>query len=875
MFQAVFASLRLAFALVCVGLGLILGAQWLGFIPDSRLAEEAARRKFCETVAIASIDDIRQHRWAKLNTTLDALVRQNESLLSAGLRTESGILQANTKHHRICWNKSKSTGEAKSAGTPNANSQDATSRDSDLFLSDDPAPAESVPTWVEPTEPGSKQSTVELDGDIIRLDIPITVQERTWGNLEFTFRSKIAGPFGGLLDEGILRLLIFFTVIGMGSYSFLMMRILGVFSRTQVVPDRVRQALDTLAEGLLVLDKDGKIVLANDNFLATNGYEPEELQERLAADLPWVFGNGDKSTKDAELPWTQAISQRKSVVGEILRLTGRDGIHRVFSVNAGPIGEDEKQKGALVTFQDVTHVEKHRLELENMLSMLRLSKDEIQKKNQELEILATRDALTGCLNRRAFFERMEEMLTDYRNAGRPLSCFMVDIDHFKSVNDTYGHHAGDEVLRKVSKVLRDLHEENQVVCRYGGEEFCVMLPGHDLDEAMEQSERTRLAVMNIRLEDPESLRLTASLGVSELKFGATDVQSLINQADSCLYVAKRGGRNQSVAFDPDRVDVLGEEEAPPEEVADPNLVSLPFHAVTALVSALAYRDPATAEHSRRVANLCVQAADGLVCQRDIYVLEIAALLHDIGKIGVPDDVLHKPGPLTDEEWKVMRRHNTIGLDMVAGTFHCPELERIIRAHHAISERGTTERHLKLDELPMEARILTIADTYDSIVSDHAYRQGRPHSTAAMELKRCAGKQFDTELVNHFLTKIEADVKESAMGVPTATGISFAVPKPTALKIGQQIERIAEAMDAQNITELRDLARDLCDIADASYLTPIVDSARQIEEAASNGENVEWITLLRQTQKLLDLCRATQNAHLIEVDQTEEEELFQP
>ena len=175
---------------------------------------------------------------------------------------------------------------------------------------------------------------------------------------------------------------------------------------------------------------------------------------------------------------------------------------------------------------------------------------------------------------------------------------------------------------------------------------------------------------------------------------------------------------------------------------------------------------------------------------------------------------------------------------------------------------------------MEARILTIADTYDSIVSDHAYRQGRPHSTAAMELKRCAGKQFDTELVNHFLTKIEADVKESAMGVPTATGISFAVPKPTALKIGQQIERIAEAMDAQNITELRDLARDLCDIADASYLTPIVDSARQIEEAASNGENVEWITLLRQTQKLLDLCRATQNAHLIEVDQTEEEELFQ-
>ncbi|MCC9656618.1 diguanylate cyclase [Rhodopirellula halodulae] len=878
MFKAVFASLRLAFALVCVGLGLILGAQWLGFIPDSRVAEEAARRKFCETVAIAAIDDIRHHRWSKLHTTLEALVRQNESLLSAGLRTDGGILQSATKHHRLCW---KPTGSA--SGDPVANRADASAKTSNgrsdfddvLFLSSDDSAAVSrastddVPSWVEPTNDSPRQPTAELDGEVIRLDIPITIQNRTWGSLEFTFRTPATGPLGTLLDQGILRLLIFFSVIGMGSYSFLMMRILGVFSRTQVVPERVRQALDTLAEGLLVLDEEGKIVLANDNFLDTNGFEPEELQDRLAGDLPWVISHDEDKPKEIELPWTRAINERQSVVGEILRLTGKDGVHRVFSVNAGSIGDDERQKGALVTFQDVTHVEKHRLELENMLSMLRLSKDEIQKKNQELEILATRDALTGCLNRRAFFERMETILVDYRNAGRPLSCFMVDVDHFKSVNDTYGHHTGDEVLRKVSKVLRDLHEENQVVCRYGGEEFCVMLPGHDLDEAMEQSERTRLAIMNIRLEDPESLRLTASLGVSELKFGATDVQELINQADGCLYVAKRGGRNQSVAYDPDRVDVLGEEEHTPEEIADPDLASLPFHAVTALVSALAYRDPATAEHSRRVANLCVKTAKGLVCQRDIYVLEIAALLHDIGKIGVPDDVLHKPGPLTEDEWKVMRRHNTIGLDMVAGTFHCPELERIIRAHHAVTERGDIERQLKLDDLPLEARILTIADTYDSIVSDHAYRRGRSHATAVRELERCAGKQFDAELVIHFLSKVETEVTESALGVPTAAGIAFAVPKPIALKIGQQIERIAEAMDAQNLEELRALARDLSEIADESYLTPIVDSAKQIEEAASPNEDIEWLTLLRQTQTLLDLCRATQNAHLIETDEQEE------
>ncbi|MEM1228217.1 MAG: diguanylate cyclase [Planctomycetota bacterium] len=856
LFKAAIASLRLAFALVCVGLALILGAHWFGMVPDARVQQETLKQKLCESISIGVLDDIRQGRWIKLQSTLEIFVQQNEALLSAGVRTDTGQLLTETSEHRFCCSQSR-LADGNPAKRAMSNHDAAT---------DDP----NVPIWARNDAAHSEpHSETDNESKITRTSVPITVSGQPLGDLEFCFRATSKGILGGAIDPNLLRLLAFFSVIGLGSYSILMMRIMGVFSRTQVVPDGVRHALNTLAEGILILDEKGDIVLANDNFLNINGYESSELQSESASELPWIFSIGDDGPREwhalvapspQSFPWVRAIEQRESVAGEIMRLTGRDGVLRVFAVNAAPIGNDKEGRGALVTFQDVTHVEKHRVELENMLSMLRMSKDEIQKKNQELEVLATRDALTGCLNRRAFFETMTDLFKEHQQKDIPLSCFMVDVDHFKSVNDTYGHHTGDEVLREVSRVLLELHEEKQIVCRYGGEEFCVMMPGLSLDEAMIEAECTRMAIMQIRLVDPASLRLTASLGVSELKFDAADPQELINQADTCLYVAKRGGRNQSVQYDPERIADMGEEVAEAiDRHVDPDLVSLPFHAVTALVSALAYRDVATAEHSRRVANLCITASRGLMCQRETYILEIAALLHDIGKIGVPDDVLHKAGPLTESEWTVMHRHNEIGLDMVAGTFHCPELETTIRCHHDIQSR-----RIPKGDVPVGAKLLSIADTYDALITDHSYRQGRSPAEAIAELRRCVGSQFDGDLVEHFVETVCKEQQHNIIGMPTTQGIAFAIPKPTALKIGQQIERLCEAMDSQDQEALKKLSRELGTIAEDNYLMPIVDAANQIDAAMDADEDVEWTDVLRQTQTLLDLCRATQNAHLVDV-----------
>jgi diguanylate cyclase (GGDEF)-like protein/PAS domain S-box-containing protein/putative nucleotidyltransferase with HDIG domain len=823
LFQKYFASIRLAFALVCVGASLILAAQWLGFVPDAAKLEMRARRDLSETIAITATNQIRNKQWVDLERNLQAIVDHHPTLLSIGVRSNMGTLRVDTGHHAGIW--------------PEVISMD------DLSLQN---PENLVI---------NEQKSVGVETAFV----PIHLNRRSWGRVEYCFHQPITSTLGRILAQPLLRLVSFFIVAGIFSYTLFVARMLGVFSSTQVVPDRVRQALDTLAEGLLVLDEAGKIVLANQAFAGIVGKPAEELENKLADDLDWIQEDLDEIGSS---PWSLAIQKSILQSERMLRYQLTDGTERIFSVNAAPLGKGKSGRGALATFRDVTHVEEHRIELERMLNLLEHSRDEINRKNEELQILATRDSLTGCLNRRAFFEEFEMIWDTAKNEGKYLSCIMIDIDHFKSVNDTYGHHIGDEVLREVSKVVRNLFQEFGLVCRYGGEEFCVLLPQHHSEQAVMESEKIREAIGKVRFSDPEELRLTASLGVSELRFNAAEPQDLINQADACLYVAKRGGRNQTVLFNN---SMIVDEDEVLEEPIKVSRVEIPYKAVTALMSALSFRDTKTAEHSRRVSDLCARASEGLMDVSDRYVLEVAGLLHDIGKIGVPDHILFKPGSLTPEEWEIMGRHDDIGVEIVTGGFDCPELSSIMANHHAFFDGNGRETDLPTgQDIPVGARLLSIADSYDAMVSDRPYRKGRSHAEAISELRSCAGTQFDPELVEHFIQKISAAIPETASG-------AMAIRKLAAIEIGTQIERLASAINTSDVEQIHELSTSLTDMADSIGLSSISKAARDLSD--QDQELATSTELLRQARDLVDTCRSTQSNFLrlsleSQADQTE-------
>jgi diguanylate cyclase (GGDEF)-like protein/putative nucleotidyltransferase with HDIG domain len=362
----------------------------------------------------------------------------------------------------------------------------------------------------------------------------------------------------------------------------------------------------------------------------------------------------------------------------------------------------------------------------------------------EAEQRARIDQLTGLWNRRHLEERIQVEIGRHSRYGGTFSLIILDLDFFKAFNDSYGHPAGDKLLKQLGAVMRDAIRGTDEAFRYGGDEFAILLPHTTLRDAYEVAERVRDRITSeIKVED---ISVTASFGLASWPVDGVRINEIIAAADIALYYAKQSGGNQSHAIS----ELLIPSPKPPTKLEVEQDRSA-FNLICALAAAVDAKDHYAYKHSQKVREYAVALAKSFeLAPADIARLSTAALLHDIGKIGISDEILNKVTKLTDEEWEIIKSHPQLGADIVSNV---PELASCLAGilyHHEHYDGSGYPAGLKGEAIPLDARILGIVDAFAAMTSARPYRAALSIEEAVGELKRGAGKQFDPNLVNVFI-----------------------------------------------------------------------------------------------------------------------------
>jgi diguanylate cyclase (GGDEF)-like protein/putative nucleotidyltransferase with HDIG domain len=356
------------------------------------------------------------------------------------------------------------------------------------------------------------------------------------------------------------------------------------------------------------------------------------------------------------------------------------------------------------------------------------------------------DPLTGLLNRRAFEELLELELERALRAGRPMSVVVGDIDAFRQVNEQHGHAAGDEALQSVARNALKWKRRIDVAARIAGEEFALLLPETDERGAFIVAERLRRATHRSFAETAAGVKF--SFGVATSPGHGSDGIGLLRAANQAVAAAKDLGGDRTVIYSDEVARALDEDSQAGTE--------LQLATVIALAEALDIRDTGTGQHSHTVARYTELMARQLGLDEDrIERVRLAGVLHDIGKIGISDRVLTKPGPLDKSEWQEMYTHPEIGARLLSRP-EFADLREWILAHHERPDGLGYPRGLRAEQIPIEARILAVADAYEAMTADRCYRAALGEAAARAELEGGAGTQFDAAVVAALLRALDAD-----------------------------------------------------------------------------------------------------------------------
>ncbi len=389
--------------------------------------------------------------------------------------------------------------------------------------------------------------------------------------------------------------------------------------------------------------------------------------------------------------------------------------------------------------------------------VFRAAQARINRQTDQLVEATRRDPLTDTPNHGTLVAALAATIETARTTKEPIAVALLDIDNFRLLNDTHGHAAGDQAILTLSALLRVEFPAGAILGRYGPDEFLVIEPSVEVAVLEQAIERLRLALAERALQfgESESLPVTISAGICAYPEHASSVTDLLSAATITLQEAKSSGG--------DAIRVAGSNLEIPVETRT-------FDVYQGLVMAVDGRDRYTKRHSEDVARYAVYLGQRLGLEPDLVAtIRVAGLLHDVGKIGVPDGILRKPARLTDDEFAVMKQHVALGDLIVRDLPDCDLIRAGIRHHHERWDGGGYPDGLAGDEIPLVARIVAVADAFSAMTTTRPYRKALDVDEALRRLEEAAGSQLESRLVAVFVEGLRTDDEAPLPGNETAPG----------------------------------------------------------------------------------------------------------
>ena len=496
---------------------------------------------------------------------------------------------------------------------------------------------------------------------------------------------------------------------------------------------------------------DGKILEWNRAAETLYGYSKMEVINKKGPDLIL----GEKQAKEFEEIFSLMKETDRLVAPSEWRIKTKQGKEMTIYSSMFPI----LQSGKVIEIYCMDVDISERVETEKNLN-------EIKNK---LESLALKDALTEVYNFRYFRERLAAEFDRAKRTFSPISILMLDLDYFKSINDTYGHQFGDKILKQVARILKVELRTNDVVARWGGEEFAVILPDTNRIDALAVGNKILDLFRSKNFGDASSIiRLKCSIGVVNYPEDPLfSIEEMIDAGEECIYkVKERGGDGVSIygheleAFE---LSKFAEEDR--KRYIDAVKQKLSFYAVRSersileaiysLAKSIELRDRRTREHCDRMVDYAERMAKRLgMNDQEVANVRRAAMLHDIGKLGISDTILLKPGKLTVEEYEIVKKHPVIGADIITVASFLKDIVPLILGHHEHYDGSGYPRGLKGEEIPLGARVLAVVDVFEALTSDRPYHKAVSKELAIKILKEGAGTQFDPKIIDIFLQIVE-------------------------------------------------------------------------------------------------------------------------